>query len=125
MSARSFWIAAPKMVVLPLSTLKPLSSGGLWLPVICTPPSQSRWKGAKYKTGVATSPTSMMCSGVASRPSQSAACRTGAGQHGPDRSAQVAGEAIGQIAVGDAADVVFAKHTGVGDAGRGHGSSEG
>ena len=43
-SLRSSWISAPWIVDLPRRILKPLSSGGLWLPVICTPPSASKWK---------------------------------------------------------------------------------
>ena len=41
MIARSARISSPLMVDLPTIILKPLSSGGLWLPVICTPPSRS------------------------------------------------------------------------------------
>ena len=47
MRSRSFWISAPKIVPLPRMILKPLSSSGLWLAVIITPPSASRWNTEK------------------------------------------------------------------------------
>src|SRR3954447_5092051 len=64
--ARSFWISAPWMVVLPETILKPLSSAGLWLAVIMTPPSAPRWKTEKYSAGVCTMPMS-----ITSRPDAS------------------------------------------------------
>ena len=44
MTLRSAWMSAPKKLALPRIILKPLSSAGLWLPVIITPPSvPSAW----------------------------------------------------------------------------------
>src|SRR6185503_8967114 len=54
------------MVVRPETILNPLSSAGLWLAVIITPPSVSRWNTEKYSAGVCTMPTS-----ITSRPAAS------------------------------------------------------
>jgi len=40
---RSSWMRGPQIVLLPIAILKPLNSGGLWLPVIITPPSHGKW----------------------------------------------------------------------------------
>ena len=37
---------------MPTQILKPLKSGGLWLPVTWMPPSRSKWKSEKYMSGV-------------------------------------------------------------------------
>jgi hypothetical protein len=47
MISRRLWISAPWMVERPRMILKPLSSGGLWLPVIIDAAVQVEWKGAK------------------------------------------------------------------------------
>ena len=47
MSLRSAWISSPWKVVLPAPILKPLYSGGLWLPVIMARPSTGRVLAAK------------------------------------------------------------------------------
>jgi len=47
MSLRSAWISAPWNVVLPAPVLKPLYSGGLWLPVIIASPSTGSVLAAK------------------------------------------------------------------------------
>src|SRR3954447_19557515 len=78
--ARSFWISAPWMVVLPETILKPLSSAGLWLAVIMTPPSAPRWKTEKYSAGVCTTPTS-----ITSRPDASSSRFRTAWMRGDDR----------------------------------------
>ena len=47
MTRRSSWIRSPYSVPVPTHSLKPLNSGGLWLPVIMTPPSAPKWWMAK------------------------------------------------------------------------------
>src|SRR3972149_1133607 len=62
-------ISWPWMVSLPPLTLKPLYSGGLWLPVIIMPPSRlSEWS-EKYCRGVGHSPMSTQSIPLFARPS--------------------------------------------------------
>jgi hypothetical protein len=73
---RSSAMAGPYSVAPPTRILKPLYSGGLWLPVIMTAPSTGRVAEAKYTIGVGTMPRSST-SVRSVRPSTRAANRRG------------------------------------------------
>src|SRR5690242_2184109 len=68
MRRRSPWMAAPYTASAPMTSLKPLNSGGLCEPVTCTPPSTLSTCVAKYSAGVGSSPTSTACPPTASMP---------------------------------------------------------
>ena len=108
---------------LPIMILKPLSSGGLWLPVIITAAAGARSCAAKYSTGVGTTPmsttsawTRMPSVSAANKPRrvsrQSRPTTTTEPRRRELRRSRVPiarATCVVEIAVGDAADVVLAE----------------
>ena len=129
MRSRSFWMSAPKKLAFPRIILKPFSSPGLWLPVIWMPPSVPRLmdgevehrRGAdadvddvharlgeaaqerrvEARAREATIATDREAKGLS-------VLRVGR-SIAPNAAADALGKLIGEIAIGDATDVVFAK----------------
>ena len=77
MISRIFCISGPYSVAWPTASLKPVNSGGLWLPVIITPPCASRWNREKYSVGVGTIPMSTTSTPVDRMPLISASRKRG------------------------------------------------
>ena len=110
----------------PRMILKPLSSGGLWLPVIMHAAVGARGGTPRSRApACGTTPTSMTSRPAASRPrlqggvqarrgdAAVAPERDGLGARldevGADGAPQIGDEVVGEVALGDAADVVLAK----------------